>query len=218
MKNLKIVVFGGSGGLGSKVSEKLKENYEVLPLSSKDLDVTNFKEVQEFFKKNHYDVLINLSGLNYDKFTHKIQIDDIEKIDRVIDVNIKGNINVVSSSLPSMRNNNFGRIILISSVLAEKPVLATSVYSGCKGFIDSFTKTVALENANKNITCNSIQLGYFDGGLTHRIPNENLENIKSNIPTGRFGTISELYNTILFLVETPYINGISLKLNGGIDF
>lgn len=218
MKKLNIVVFGGSGGLGSKISEKLKENHEVLPLSSKDLDITNFKDVQDFFSKNHFDVLINLSGLNYDKFTHKIQIDDIEKIDRVIDVNIKGNINVVSSSLPSMRNNNFGRIILISSVLAEKPVLATSVYSGCKGFIDSFTKTVALENANKNITCNSIQLGYFDGGLTHRIPNENLENIKSNIPTGRFGTISELYNTILFLVETPYINGISLKINGGIDF
>lgn len=218
MKNLKIVVFGGSGGLGSKVSEKLKENYEVLPLSSKDLDVTNFKEVQEFFKKNHYDVLINLSGLNYDKFTHKIQLDDIKKIDRVIDVNIKGTINVVSSSLLNMRNNNFGRIILISSVLAEKPVLSTSIYSGCKGFIDSFTKTVALENASKNITCNSIQLGYFDGGLTHKIPNDYLEKIKLDIPTGRFGTISELHNTILFLIDTPYINGISLKLNGGIDF
>lgn len=218
MENLKVVVFGGTGGLGSEVSKKLKEKYEVVALSSKDLDISNFEDVQVFFKNNHFDILINLSGLNYDKFTHKIEFDDIEKIDRVIDVNIKGTINVVSSSLSNMRTNNFGRIILISSVLAERPVLSTSIYSGCKGFIDSFTKTVALENASKNITCNSIQLGYFDGGLTHRIPNENLEKIKTTIPNGRFGTISELYDTILFLIDMPYINGISLKINGGIDF
>lgn len=218
MKNLKIVIFGGSGGLGSKITKKLKNDYDVISLSSKDLDITDFQKVQSFFSENMFDILINLSGLNYDKFTHKIQNEDIEKIKRVIEVNINGNINVVSSVLPAMRNQNFGRIILISSVLAERPVLSTSIYSGCKGFIDSFTKTVALENANKNITCNSIQLGYFDGGLTYRIPTEHLDYIKSNIPAGRFGTIEELYSTILFLINTPYINGISLKINGGLDF
>lgn len=218
MKNLKIVIFGGSGGLGSKISQKLKKDYNVFSLSSKDLDITDYPKVQSYLSEHKFDVLINLSGLNYDKFTHKIQNEDIKKIEDVIDVNIKGNINIVSSVLPEMRNQNFGRIILISSVLAERPVLSTSIYSGCKGFIDSFTKTVALENANKNVTCNSIQLGYFDGGLTYKIPSDYIEKIKSSIPAGRFGTIEELYNTILFLIDTPYINGISLKINGGLDF
>jgi acetoacetyl-CoA reductase/3-oxoacyl-[acyl-carrier protein] reductase len=117
-----------------------------------------------------------------------------------------------------MREKNYGRIILFSSVLAEKPVVSTSIYSGCKGFLDSFVKTVALENASKNITCNTIQLGYFDGGLTYKIPQNFLTNIVNNIPTKRLGTIEELENTILFLINTPYINGINLKINGGIDF
>ena len=84
MKNLKIVIFGGSGGLGSKITKKLKNDYDVISLSSKDLDITDFQKVQSFFSENMFDILINLSGLNYDKFTHKIQNEDIEKIKKML--------------------------------------------------------------------------------------------------------------------------------------
>jgi acetoacetyl-CoA reductase/3-oxoacyl-[acyl-carrier protein] reductase len=180
--------------------------------------VSDYEKVSNFFNENEVDIVINLSGLNFDKFTHKITSNDIQNIEEQINVNIKGNINIVSSCLSKMREKNYGRIILFSSVLAEKPVVSTSIYSGCKGFLDSFVKTVALENASKNITCNTIQLGYFDGGLTYKIPQNFLTNIVNNIPTKRLGTIEELENTILFLINTPYINGINLKINGGIDF
>jgi NAD(P)-dependent dehydrogenase (short-subunit alcohol dehydrogenase family) len=117
-----------------------------------------------------------------------------------------------------MRENEFGRIITISSVLAEKPVISTGVYSGCKGFIDSFVKTVALENASKNISCNSIQLGYFDGGLTYKIPETFREQVLNTIPAKRWGSIHELTNLIEFLINTPYVTGTNIKINGGIDF
>lgn len=213
----KVIIFGATGGLGCEISKKLID-YEVISLGSSDLDITNYKEVCKFFKTNSFDIVINFAGVNFDKFAHKLTPNDTEIINKQIDVNIKGTINIVSSCLPAMRENNFGRIILISSVLAEKPVVSTSIYSGCKGFLDSFAKTIGLENANKNISCNTIQLGYFDGGMTYKIPEQIRNTILETIPSKRWGSIDELENTIRYFINTSYVNGINLKINGGIDF
>ena len=213
----KVIIFGATGGLGCEISKKLID-YEVISLGSSDLDITNYKEVCKFFKTNSFDIVINFAGVNFDKFAHKLTPNDTEIINKQIDVNIKGTINIVSSCLPAMRENNFGRIILISSVLAEKPVVSTSIYSGCKGFLDSFAKTIGLENANKNISCNTIQLGYFDGGMTYKIHEQIRYTILETIPSKRWGSIDELENTIRYFINTSYINGINLKINGGIDF
>jgi NAD(P)-dependent dehydrogenase (short-subunit alcohol dehydrogenase family) len=213
----KVIIFGATGGLGNSISKKLTD-YDVINLGSSDLDITNYDQVNEFFKTNPVDIVINFAGVNFDKFAHKLTPENKDIINKQIDVNIKGTINIVTSCLPQMREKNYGRIILISSVLAEKPVVSTSIYSGCKGFLDSFAKTIGLENANKNISCNTIQLGYFDGGMTYKIPEQIRNSILESIPTKRWGSIDELENTIRYLINTPYVNGINLKINGGIDF
>jgi len=211
-----VALFGASGGLGKQLLPLLQTKYNVIGISSSDIDVTNFKQVNEFFETNDIDIVVNLSGYNFDSFTHKINDEILNQIDKQIDVNIKGTINIVSNCLSKMREQQFGRIILVSSILADHPVISTSIYSGCKGFVDSFTKTVALENANKNINCNSLQLGYFDGGLTYKIPENFRDTIKNNIPAKRWGMISELYNTIDYLIETGYITGQNINISGGI--
>ena len=208
-----VALFGASGGLGSQLLPLLETKYNVIGISSSLIDVTDFKQVNEFFSINNIDIVINLTGYNFDAFAHKINTD---QLDKQIDVNIKGTVNVVSSCLNNMRQQQFGRIILVSSVLADHPVMSTSIYAGCKGFVDSFTKTVALENAGKNINCNSLQLGYFDGGLTYKIPEAFRDTIKNNIPSKRWGTIDELYNTIDYLIETGYITGQNINISGGI--
>ena len=211
-----IALFGASGGLGKQLLPLLQTKYNVIGLSSSDINVTNFNHVNEFFETNNIDIVVNLSGYNFDSFTHKINTNTLNEIDKQVDINIKGTINIVSNCLNKMREQQFGRIILVSSVLAEHPVICTSIYSGCKGFVDSFTKTVALENANKNINCNSLQLGYFDGGLTYKIPESFRETLKNNIPAKRWGMIKELYNTIDYLIETGYITGQNINISGGI--
>jgi NAD(P)-dependent dehydrogenase (short-subunit alcohol dehydrogenase family) len=211
-----VVLFGATGGLGKQLLPILQTKYNVIGISSSDIDVTSFTQVNEFFETNNIDIVINLSGYNFDTFTHKINDETLNQINKQIDVNIKGTINVVSNCLSKMREQQFGRIILVSSVLADHPVISTSIYAGCKGFVDSFTKTVALENANKNINCNSLQLGYFDGGLTYKIPENFRDTIKNNIPAKRWGTIAELYNTIDYLIGTGYITGQNINISGGI--
>ncbi|MBD3638398.1 MAG: hypothetical protein HUJ25_13685, partial [Crocinitomicaceae bacterium] len=77
MKN--VAVFGGTGGLGKPISEKLKERFNVITVGSKDVDVTNFKDVKEFFSSNDVDIELNFSGLNYDCFMHKYNEENIHK-------------------------------------------------------------------------------------------------------------------------------------------
>ena len=211
-----VALFGGTGGLGSQLAPLLKQSYNVLAVGSKDVDVTSYGSVQTFFNNNEIDIVINLSGYNYDSFLHKYTEDSYFEILKQIDINIKGSINVTSCALPQMREKQYGRIVLLSSVLADHPVISTSIYSGCKGFVDSFTKTVALENIGKNITCNSLQLGYFDGGLTYKIPEAFRETIKNNIPAKRWGSIEELFNTVDYLIKTPYLTGQNINISGGI--
>ena len=212
----KLLLIGATGGLGKQLVPLLETKYQVIGLGSKDLDVVKNTEVKSFFNKNTFDIVINLSGYNYDCFLHKYDEFNRNEIQKQIDINIIGNINVVSSCLESMRTNQFGRIILASSILADHPVISTSIYAGCKGFVDSLTKTVALENAKKNITCNSLQLGYFDGGLNYKINESLRDHIKQTIPANRWGSINELSNTIDYLVETGYITGQNINISGGI--
>jgi dTDP-4-dehydrorhamnose reductase len=84
----KIVVFGGTGGLGQKLIPFLEEKYEVTSIGSKNVDITSFEEVKNFFLKNEFDIVLNMSGVKHDVFLSKISEDDLSEIDKMIDVNI----------------------------------------------------------------------------------------------------------------------------------
>ena len=109
----KLVVFGGSGGLGSKLVGGLNKDYDVMSLSSKDVDVTNFDEVKDFFSNNKVESVLNLSGYNYNMILHKYTKDKSIEVKKQIEINIEGNLNILANCLPSMRENKYGRIILI---------------------------------------------------------------------------------------------------------
>ena len=134
----KIVVFGGKGGLGTKLVPLLKEKYEVIDLSSKDVDVTNPKEVNNFFNENQVDIVLNMSGKKYDVFLNSITEDDYKEIDDMLNVNIKGNINILSGCLPNMIKNKWGRVISISSIFSEMNVPKNSLY-----FLPDIFKTIS---------------------------------------------------------------------------
>ena len=215
--NNEIVIFGGSGGLGKPLSERLKTEYETRALSSKDIDITDFDQVRGFFKSNNPGIVINLSGYSYNTILHKYKGDSLH-IEKQIKVNIEGNLNLLGNCLPYMRESGYGRIILASSVLSSRPAFGTGVYSGCKAFIDNLVKTCSIENLDKGVTCNSLQLGYMDGGLTHKVPEKFKADVKNKIPLNRWGKISEIESSIKYLINTEYVSGCSLKINGGLEF
>jgi|TARA_Y100000310_G_scaffold120174_1_gene118912 3-oxoacyl-[acyl-carrier protein] reductase len=213
-------VFGGSGGLGTQLVPKLKRRgYAVKSFSSKDVDITDFAEVRDIIDTDKPDIVLNLAGSNVNGFLHKVGDNwELRKAAyNVIKINTIGSLNLVMASLSHMRRNNYGRIILISSVLTKSPVVGTGVYASSKAFIEGLVKSCALENAAKNVTCNALKLGYFDGGLTYDIPEKERADILRSVPSQRWGTIEELLSAVSCIIETPYITGTSLEVDGGIQ-
>jgi NADP-dependent 3-hydroxy acid dehydrogenase YdfG len=212
----KIVVFGGTGGVGQKLIPFLEQKYQVTVLGSKDVDVTSFEKVKSFFTENEFDIVLNMSGLKYDVFLSKINEEDQKPINDMIDVNIKGNINIISTCLPKMIEKKYGRIISISSVFSELNVPKNSIYCATKAFVDRFISNANKENIKYGITCNSIQLGYWDGGMCHRVEEKYQEMAKEKIGLKRWGSIEELYNTVNYIVDNEYVCGVNLRIDGGL--
>jgi NADP-dependent 3-hydroxy acid dehydrogenase YdfG len=213
----KIVVFGGTGGLGKKIMPLLNEKYNVISLGSKDVDITNFNEVKDFFNKNKdIDIVLNLSGKKYDVFLNEISNNDYESIQDMINVNIIGNINILAGCLPNMIENKYGRVIAMSSIFADMNISKNAIYCASKAFLDRLISNANKENIKYGITCNTIQLGYYEYGMGERVEDKYKEMAKNKIGLKRFCKVEEIYNVINFIVENEYVCGVNLKIDGGL--
>lgn len=190
--------------------EKDINNYYYLNI----LDVNCIRKFVSKIDSSSKIVLINCAGITYNSFAHK---SDVEIWDNVIDVNVKGTFHVIREFLPIMRNQKYGRIINFSSVVAKKPTLGVSAYAASKSALNGLTKSLAFENGSKGITVNAINLGYTNLGMgVNDVPENIQEQLKEQIPSNRFCEPEEVFQTIQFLIQTEYVNGASIDLNGGI--
>ncbi len=181
------------------------------------VDISNYNQVYEFVDKVKPDLknicLINCAAIVYDSFAHK---SNPEQWKEVIDTNLTGTFYMIRCLLPYMREQRFGRIINLSSVVAQKGTIGTSAYAASKAGLWGLSKAIAVENANKNILINSLNLGYINSGMTERIPTELRNNILRNIPVNSFGENREIILAIDHLMNSTYITGASIDINGGI--
>jgi len=165
------------------------------------------------FKKVH--ILVNNAGISIDGTTVKC---DPEDWDRVLKTNIYGAFYCTKYCLPSMIEQNWGRVINIGSLVGQTGVMGTPAYTASKSALIGFTKTVAKEVARKGITVNCISLGYFsDGGLLETVPEKIAEGILAGIPVGRWGKAEEITSAINYLASDlgGYITGQTININGG---
>jgi len=182
------------------------------------IDVSDIKAVTEMVSSISESlsqiILLNCAGISYNSFAHKA---DIAQWNRVIDVNLKGSFNVIHELLPFMRKQGYGRIINFSSVIATLPTPGVSAYAASKAGLLGLTKSLAAENASKGITVNAINLGYVNIGMgVNDVPLDYQIKIKSQIPAGRFCEPDEVYKTVKYLIETEYINGTAIEINGAL--
>ena len=116
-----------------------------------------------------------------------------------------------------MREQRYGRIITISSVVGQIGSFGASNYSAAKAGIFGFTKAVAREVAGRNITVNTLALGFIETGMLLRLTREMQESILTQIPMKRWGQPEEVADCVLFLASerAGYITGQVIHLNGG---
>lgn len=147
------------------------------------------------------------------------EIDDAF-IDTVFDLNVRSAVHCCRAALPFLRAAGGGVIINVSSVSAitgGSP--GSSIYSGAKGFISTFTRSLARELAPDNIRVNAVSPGtiHTDFHLRHSTP-EKLEGTRRTIPMQRLGTAEDCAGTALYLASkklSGYVTGQVIEVNGG---
>ncbi len=234
MEEKVILLTGASGGLGSELAKLLAKNNKLilqynsrqidLPESDKVLhvkaDLTEPEQLSSIVSKGlerfgRIDVLINNAGVSESGVSWKTSA---ESWRRTMQVNLDAPFYLSQTVIPLMRAQKFGRIINISSVVAVTGVVGTSAYAASKAGLLGLTKTLAKELSGFGITAHAIALGYFDRGMISDVPENQLNELKEQVPLKRLGSPKEIFKTIEWLMteEGGYMSGQTVHLNGGL--
>ena len=232
------IVTGGTRGIGESISVALHNSGFIVvanfysndvvadqftkthSIKTKKWNVSNYeecdnavKEIEKEFGKS-VSILINNAGITKDIMMHKMGKDDWRS---VIDINLNSCFNMSRAVINQMRNQNYGRVINISSINAQAGCIGQTNYSASKAGIIGFTKALARESASKGITVNCIAPGYIMTEMVEKTPASILDQIISTIPMKRLGKPEEIARAVLFLAhkDAGFITGETLSINGG---
>jgi NAD(P)-dependent dehydrogenase (short-subunit alcohol dehydrogenase family) len=90
-------------------------------------------------------------------------------------------------------------------------------YSVTKAGLGALARVIAVENAKKGVTANALALGYHDVGIINSVPKAFLEEkVIPSIPVGHLGDPVNIRNAVQFLIDSDYVTGATLDINGGI--
>jgi NAD(P)-dependent dehydrogenase (short-subunit alcohol dehydrogenase family) len=183
-------------------------------------DVGDYNEVQKMFKyiyskADRLDILVNNAAILRDKTLHNMEIKF--HWDDVLRINLSGVFYCCRTAIEKMRDNNYGRIINMASVIGLCGNFGQNAYAATKAGVIGFTKSLAHEGAAKGITANVVAPGFIDTEMVKDIPPEVKQKIVDRIPMKKYGQPDDIAKLILFLAsdDASYITGQVLNANGG---
>ncbi len=236
------VVTGGSRGIGRAVSVALAEagahviiNYrsneeaarETLRLVGEvggageilGFDVADAESVDEAMKDatkrhGHLDILVNNAGISIDQLLLRVSAKDLEM---TWATNVNGAVFCAKACIRTMMRNRWGRIISLSSVVAESGNAGQVVYSSSKAALLGMTRSLAREYASRGITVNAVAPGFIETDMTADLSEAAKQGIVDQTPLGRIGRPEEVAAAVVFLAseEASYITGQVVRVNGG---
>ena len=183
------------------------------------MDVADSEQVKSGFKQvlekfGRLDILVNNAAITRDGLAIRMKADDW---DAVLRTNLTGAHLCIQQALATMMRARAGRIINISSVVAQSGNSGQANYVAAKAGLIGLTKAIAVEIASRNITVNAVAPGFIETPMTDVLPDKVKEELKTQIPLGRMGSAREVAAAIVFLAsdEAGYITGHVLNVNGG---
>jgi len=159
-------------------------------------------------------ILVNNAGIARDGLILRMKSEDWEQ---TLSVNLSAVFRLSKLCLKRMLKERYGRIINIGSVVGSIGNAGQVHYSAAKAGLLGFTKALAREVATRNITVNTVAPGFVETDMTRALPQAQRAAYLAQIPVGRFGSVEEVAQAVLFLAsgEAGYITGQTLHVNGG---
>ena len=215
------LVTGGTRGIGAAVADALRErgwNVATLSRNGGDLraDVSDPEAVQQAFVQARerfgpVHVLVNNAGHRRDGLAIRMSAEDWES---VVATNLSGAFHCTRRALDDMLSARWGRIVNVSSIVAERANPGQANYAASKAGLLALTRTVAREMARKGITCNAVLPGVIETDMTADVA----DGLVGAVPAGRVGQPADVAACVAFLCseEAAYVNGAMLAVDGGL--
>ncbi len=231
-------VSGGGRGIGRAIAQRLADDghavaigdiREAAPVGDRGVavlcDVTDGGSVAGATRQvedalGPIEILVNCAG--WDEMRPFLDTDE-DFWDRVIEVNFKGCLRTTHAVLPGMAERGYGRIVNIGSDAGRVGSSLESVYSGAKGGVIAFTKTIAREVARRGVTANTVCPGPTDTDMLREVTGGDegakvIEAMTRAVPMKRLGQPADIAAAVAFLCsdEAGFITGQTLSVSGGL--
>jgi NAD(P)-dependent dehydrogenase (short-subunit alcohol dehydrogenase family) len=240
------IVTGASRGLGKEAAEGLAEAGAKVVLAARRaqwLDPTGRE-----FEDRGFDVLGQICDIASDEQTQALAAATLERYGRVdilvnnagvswgapfeempleawrkvLETNVIGTQLMTRAVLPAMRQQGYGKIVNIASIMGligvPKEILAAASYTASKGALISLTRELAVHYAPQGIRVNALAPGFFPTRLSAGVVEHASDRIKAVTPLGRLGEAGEMKGAVVFLAApaSDYITGQIIAVDGGI--
>ncbi len=228
VKKKLILVFGASSGVGKELSKLLSRKYKIIafynknkPKFDKKIQMKNLnflkenevKKIPKIINLNNFKIVIlNFASIKIDKMSLFVNKVDFNK---TVQINIHSYFKIIQTILPVMMKNSWGRIINISSTGGAAGEKGTMLYSMSKNATHGIMQVMSKEYGKFNITFNTLKLGNFNYGLYKKLNKNIQKKILEKIPSNKTGDIKNIFFAVEFLMNSDYVNGSSINIDGG---
>ncbi|MGO9323195.1 MAG: SDR family NAD(P)-dependent oxidoreductase [Terracidiphilus sp.] len=234
------LITGAAGGIGAEIAQRFQQEGASVFVADTNLvegektaasigaifvllDVTSEESWKAALsavlaRTGRLDVLVNNAGINIRK---NIEEMDVESLEAMLAVNVKGPFLGIKHSLPIMRAGGGGVILNMSSICGLVGHKFTNeTYTTTKGAVTMLTKSVAVRYAKDNIRCNSVHPSTVETALVQAMlkdPERRAERL-GEVPLGRLASTTDVANALVYLAsdEASFINGVAIPIDGGL--
>ncbi|MEU6349965.1 beta-ketoacyl-ACP reductase [Streptomyces sp. NPDC047072] len=225
-----VLITGGNRGIGLAIARRLADAGDRVAVTYRSgeppegllgvrCDITDTEQVDLAFKQAEeqhgpVEVLIANAGITKDQLLMRMSEDDFIE---VLDTNLTGAFRVTKRATRGMLRAKKGRVVLISSAVALRGESGQANYAASKAGLVGFARSMARELGSRGITFNVVAPGLTETAMSEQLSEEQLSNLKTQIPLGRLARPEEIAATVAFLAseDAAYITGAVVPVDGG---